>query len=419
MLFIYLPQLYATRPGMYSPLGVMILASMLEKSNIEVGIKNYSHLSVSQAIEDLPPRRVYGITCTSLELPSANKFSKLIKEKYPESKVILGGPGTISDEFVDWNYVDSIVKGEAELVIMEIIEDVRDSSLKKIYKGRPILDLNGLPFPARHLGGFGCNIFSWDTGDDRSAVLLTGRGCPFNCAFCASRFLNKRLIRYRSVDNVIQEIREIKETYGIRQFRILDEMLNAKKKRIYEFCEKVESLDIHWRLPLRVRPLDLDMLRTMRKAGCREVSFGVESFDKNVLKMLNKETTPRDNARALFLSHEAGLVTRCFILIRTPGQTEKTIPINIKYLEVVPYDLITCSTLIPFPGCDIWFNPEKYNIEIMDRDLEHYNMWSYGPKGEVKWPDIIRPLDRDLETFNKEAEEMKVFLKSTGKWNVG
>lgn len=419
MLFIYLPQLYATRPRMYTPLGAMILASILEKNDIETEIKNYSYFSMDQAIEDLPPRNIYGLTCTSLDLPTANKFSKLIKKKYSESKVILGGPGTITEEFVDWEYVDSIVKGEAELIILRIMEDVRNDSLKKIYIGQPVLELDNLPFPARHLGGFGCNIFSWDTGDDQSAVLMTGRGCPFNCAFCASRFLNKGLVRFRSIDNVVQEIREIKETYGVRQFRIIDEMLNAKRERLYEFCEKVEPLDIRWRLPLRVRPLDFDMLRAMKKAGCREVTLGVESFDENVLKALNKKTTPFDNARALFLSHEAGLPSRCFILTRTPGQTENTIPTNIKYLEVVPYNLVTCTTLIPFPGCDIWFNPEKYGVEILDRDLEHYNMWSYGPEGEVKWPNILRPLDRDLETFNREGEEMKAFLKSTGRWNIG
>jgi len=419
VIFIYLPHPYVTRPEMYAPLGVMILASILRNHNIDASIKNYSHFSFEEAIEDLPKKDVYGITCTSLELPDANKFSKLIKSKFPKSKVVLGGPGTLTPENVDWSSVDSVVYGEAELEIIKIYYDLKNGIYEKEYIPKFIKNLDDLPFPYRTDESIGCNIFSFNTNDNRSSVIMTGRGCPYNCCYCASKKLNKGTIRYRSIDNVIEEIREVKERFNVRQFRILDEMLNANKSRLYEFCDKVKDLDISWRLPLRVKPLDLDILKAMKRAGCKEVSFGIESFDDNVLEILNKKTTSNQNALALFLTKEVGLVTRVFLLLRTPGQTQVTMKINMKYLNIVPYDVVTCSTLVPFPGTDLWYHPEKYNIEILTKDLSLYNIWSYGPEGERDWPDIIKPLDRSLKEFNEEANEMKRYLKLTGKWNRG
>ena len=112
---IYLPHPYLKQPDAQAPLGIMYLASVIEENEFEVEIKNYSSYLTYEAIADLNESDFYGITVTSLELPQANRFAYLIKEKFPEAIIGLGGPGTYTEEFVDWSVVDTICKGEGEI----------------------------------------------------------------------------------------------------------------------------------------------------------------------------------------------------------------------------------------------------------------------------------------------------------------
>ena len=157
----------------------------------------------------------------------------------------------------------------------------------------------------------------------------------------------------------------------------------------------------------------------MFEAGCREVSFGVESFDNRVLKVLKKGATAADNAHALEIAAKAGINTRILLMIRTPGQTGKTIRENIDWLERVPFDIICCTSFVPIPGSDIWHHPDRYGIEILNRNLDDYNFYFFGANGKNKLKSIIKIKDRPLEEFNRESMEFREYLLQTGKLNTG
>jgi len=178
-------------------------------------------------------------------------------------------------------------------------------------------------------------------------------------------------------------------------------------------------LDISWRISTRVKPIDYELYKAMYEAGCKEVSFGIESFDNNVLKVLKKGTTVKDNVLALETSTKVGMTTRVLFMVRTPGQTEHTVPLNINWLERVPYDIICCTTFVPLPGSDIWLSPENYGIEIIDKNMENYNFYFFDTNGEVELKNIIDFKDRNINDVNKETEYFKEYLKSTGKLNKG
>jgi radical SAM superfamily enzyme YgiQ (UPF0313 family) len=415
--FIYLPAPYLVKPNMYAPLGIMILAAVLEAKGETVGIENYSLHSIGEAMNCLPESEIYGLTATSLEVPLANSFAKRIKRKYPKSTVILGGPGTITPEYVDKSAIDSVCIGDGEVTIQEMIHDYKNGEMKRIYYGEPLEDLDSVPFPARHLvkDKLGTNIFA-EGGGEKSTVVLTSRGCPFNCCFCST---THGKVRYRKPELVAKEIESVKKQFGITQFRFSDDMITADRARLFRLCELLGPMDITWRVSCRVKPLDREMLKAMHEAGCRELNFGVESFDNDVLTALNKRVTARENAKALVLSKEAGITTRVLTMIRTPGQTERTVSKNIWWLEWVPFDVITCTTLLPLPGSAIWKFPDWYGIEILNRNLEDYNFYFWSPEGEREWTDIIKLKHRSLEDFNREAEEFREYLKGTGKLNTG
>ena len=429
-LFLYLPHPYLKSPMAQIPLGLLYLAAVLEKQKMNVDVKNYSNHTTLTAIHDLPLADVYGITVTALELPQANMFAQKIKEKYPNSKVILGGPGTFSDEYVDWKYIDSILKGEGEITILTMLNDVLLGNLKKIYIGEPVKDLDALPFPARHLlkDNLGEHIFAGRTTYDKtfrmefkgkgSTAIITSRGCPFRCSFCSAPSLNYKM-RFRSPENIYKEIKHIYDTYKIKQYRFSDEMFTANKEHVKKICELIKPLGIVWRISARVKPLDLETLKIMKSAGCVEISFGIESFDDQVLKGLNKCTTAEDNAKAMKMAKEAGLMVRALFMIRTPYQRLETILINISWLLKVPYDTIAVTSFVPLPGSDIWENPDKYNIEILNKNLDNYNFYFYGSEGKNELKDIIKIKDRSLEEFNAESEEFRKWIEEQGKVNRG
>jgi len=423
--FIHLPHPYLRQPDAQAPIGLLYLAAILENEGVEVDVKNYSSVLTYEAISDLSKADIYGITATSLEILQANRFSHLIKEKYPNSIVGIGGPGTHSDEFIDWGVIDFICKGEGEQIITNICEDYKNRKLKKIYIGESVDNIDLLPLPARHLlrNKQGGNIFAYNKNYKQggSTILLTSRGCPYHCSFCSSPFLTNENqgIRFRSPKNVYEEVRHIIKKYGIRQFRVSDDMFTANKKRVLEICDLFSTLDIVWRISTRVKPFDKELAEALYRSGCKEVSFGIESFDNNVLKVLQKKTTAEDNYNALNICDKVGIKTRILFMIRTPGQTAETVPINIKWLERVPYTIVACTNFIPIPGSDIWFNPDKYNIEILNKNLDDYNFYFFGKYGENELKNIIKIKDRSLREFNDESRFFKEYLKSTKKLNLG
>lgn len=423
VVFLYLPHPYLNQPDAQAPIGILYLAALLEQVGIDVDVRNYSTYNTWEALEDLPKADIYGITVTSLELLQACRFAHLIKEKYYDCAVTLGGPGTFSDEFIDWGVIDSICKGDGEQAIFEMLADYADGNLQKVYQLPPFLDIDSVPFPARHFmrGKQGGTIFAYGKQykEGETTVLSTSRGCPFHCSFCSSPHFTNNRVRFRSPQNVYEEIKQVVDDYGIRQFRVSDDMFLADPKRVVEICELIGPLDIAWRISTRVKPMIPEVYKLMYEAGCKEVSFGVESFDEDVLRTLKKGTTPEENAHALIECDKIGISTRVLFMIRTPGQTDQTVRKNIEWLERIPYDIICCTSFVPIPGSDIWLNPDDYNIEILNKNLDDYNFYFFGSNGPNELKNIIKIKDRPLEEFNAESIAFKEYLLDTGKLNVG
>jgi radical SAM superfamily enzyme YgiQ (UPF0313 family) len=221
-------------------------------------------------------------------------------------------------------------------------------------------------------------------------------------------------MRYRSPQNVYDEIKHVVDTYKIKQFRFSDEMFTANPQRVKEICELIKPLGIVWRISARVKPLTKDTLIHMKKAGCVEISFGIESFDDDVLKALNKGTTAQDNANALIMAKEVGLMTRALFMIRTIGQTKDTVQKNIEWLKKVPYDTIAVTSFVPLPGTSAFDNPDKHNIEILDTDLRNYNFYFFGKDGKNELKNIIKIKNRSLKEFNDESEYFRQWIETRG-----
>jgi len=414
--FIYLPHPYLRRPSAQLPMGILMLAAMIQRDGrYSVAVRNYTSMSMEQAVADLPEARIYGITITSMEIPYALEFAEAIKGKYPEAKVIVGGPGTLTPDLLQSPCIDMAVRGEAEKAIFDIIDYFLNGHIipRRYALARDVIDLDDLPYPAREMldGSLGGDVFAYNKRyeGDQSTVILSSRGCPYNCAFCAAPALTST-VRYRSVDSVIGEMRYVIAKYGIRQFRFSDDLFTSNKQRVLDMCKEIKWLDVAWRVSARVKPLDEEMLVAMKGAGCKELSFGIESFDDDVLSLLSKRATADDNVRALQLCDEVGMGARMLLMIGTPGQTPETIRLNKYYISRVPHTIVSCTAFVPIPGSDVWYKPDKYGVEILSRDMRDYNFYFFGPDGMNDLKPVIKLKDRPLDEFVQESAEFRQWL---------
>jgi len=205
---------------------------------------------------ELPDAEIYGLTGTVLDARSCHVVANKIKKRDKWAKVILGGPITLSPKHIDRSLFDSLVVGEGEHIIFEILRDF--PRLAGMYRASRIEDLDSLPFPARDLleGQLGGDVFANRENyfEGGSTVFVTSRGCPYDCVFCASPRLWGRHLIYRSPEKIAEEIDEVSLKFGVRQFRFSDDTVTANQNQLQGLSELLQWQDVAWRASIRVKP---------------------------------------------------------------------------------------------------------------------------------------------------------------------
>lgn len=416
------PHPYLVNPEAQAPLGLLyVAAAARELGEAEV---SFVDLRAQQpeggdwfAALDLPEADIYGITGTCLDVRMVNMVARSIKARDRGARVVVGGPLSLSRELIDPD-VDAVVHGEGEHAILDVMNDW--PRLERDYFAERITDLDALPMPARDLLGenLGGGVFAGgkEYFAGGSTVLSTSRGCPSACHFCASVNIWKRRVYYRSAESVRQEIDHVVSEYGVRQLRFSDDNLTCNRPRLEELCEVLKGRKIAWRCSIRVKPNDVAMFEMMKAAGCTEVCFGIESGDQNVLHALNKGTKVEHNREAVENAHAAGLDVRLLMMCGCPGETVRTVDRNIAFLESVAgkYDALALTNFTPLPGTRVASHPDECGCEILDDDIDKFNVVFYGPEGERKWENLVRPVGLTVEQLDENKRRMREYAKSTG-----
>ena len=374
MCLINPPHPELVNPHAQDALGLLYLAAIVEQNGQRVKIINLSGAGRNPADWTLPPAGAYGITGTFLDIAMVNAVAEEVRRLYPLAPILVGGPVALSAEELHRNRINCIVKGEAENAIMYLLDKIKHDS-HVFHKADAPPDLDDLPLPARHLwpGSTGGDIFieGHNYFGGGTTTILTSRGCPYKCGFCASPALVSRKIRMRSAASVVAELEACVRDFGIHQFRFSDEHFTAGRDHAIEVCRGImrsrilEHGDaIAWRASVGVRPNDLDLFQMMRGGGCREISFGVESADPAVLDMICRKGGPADAKAAIQNARAAGMKTKALMMVGTPGETKETMIHNLRFIRTGQFDAVAITIFTPIPGSDIWENPGKYKCEI-------------------------------------------------------
>jgi len=418
---------FKRKPIKRLPIGLAYIAANIEKAghttNVIDAESDDLNLNDIQSILLSQGPDAIGITCTTPLFPIASKIADMAKQICPNSKIILGGPhiNALAEESLSLSKnADFVVIGEGDITFIELInalnrpeeyDHIPGIGYRKkgeiiINKTRPMVEtLDDLPFPAREK--FPLEKYrDPDKYNEPYTLLVTSRGCPYKCIFCGSAATWGRTVRFRSADNVIEEIDEIVNKYHIRNITFSDDTFTLKKDRMIKICEKIvqNKYNINFICSSRINTIDEERLTTLAAAGCREITFGVESGDANIIKIISKNINLQDVKPAFDLVKKFGIRVHSSYIIGNPEDTHETINKTINFAIKSGTDAAQFSLSTPYPGTPLWqmaiekkkLNTNNYaqfkwyysvvaNLsKVSDEDLIHYQKKAYQKFSEVK-----------------------------------
>ncbi|MEE8402139.1 MAG: radical SAM protein, partial [Candidatus Hydrothermarchaeaceae archaeon] len=340
------------------PLGLGYLASavldMAEIFVIDEGVEEFS----IEGVREMDPD-VIAITATT---PSFQRAEEIVNAlNGTGAKIVMGGthatfmPGEALNAGAD-----IVVRGEGEATFREIIEGRALSDIDGVSwtDGTKIVhnpdrglieDLDGIPFPAHSY---------FPTEKYGIMSIATSRGCPYSCSYCSAARFWRRKVRYRSPENVLEELRLIKGL-GFDLVRFMDSTFTLDKRRATHICRLIieEGLDIKWSCETRADALDDELLKALAESGCTLICIGVDSACDDVLSE-NKRNIDALTIRTAFEKIKRhGLHTRAYITFGLPGETDKSVEETVKFLDDVRPDQILLSLATAYPGTDLWGGP--------------------------------------------------------------
>jgi len=323
-----------------------------------------------------------GISANTINIYYAADLAERLKKADPKITVIVGGPHmtAVPEETLKrFPDIDIGVIGEGEDTIVELLSALESSSGLKSVRGlifrngaefvitekRPfIMDLDRLAPPAFDLLPDFKKYYkppAWSMHAKTSALLITSRGCPSQCTFC-DRAVFGNVCRAHSTEYVMKLIRDLYNNYGVRHLRLNEDNLLIFRKRLEEICNTIidEKLDISWSCFARVDFVDADILRLMKRAGCWQISYGIESGEQRILDEEKKHLKLEQIERAVRLTKRFGIRVVGFNMIAHPLETVESMKKTIDFNKRIGVDDFKAEFLIPFPGTELNRTAEQY-----------------------------------------------------------
>jgi len=382
------------------PLGLAYIASSLREDAHDVVVysQDIHHYSEEHLTKYLDENRFdvvgVGIVGGYYQYAKIKKISKAINSSKHRPIYILGGHGPTPEPefFLSRTQADIIVMGEGEATIVELLNNIdnlkdikgiayRDGKSIFVNERRELIkDIDTIPFPAWDL--FPIEIhrlirFSNCTPSDFIMPVLSGRGCPYKCAFC---YRMEKGFRKRKHDCIISEVEELKSKYGINYVMFLDELLMISEKRTVQFCKDIidSKIGVKWYCNGRLNYAKKDVLQIMKEAGCIFVNYGIEAYDDDVLRKMNKQLTTKEIVDGIENTIKVGISPGFNMIFGNIGDNAEVLKKNVEFLK--KYDdcsqLRTIKPVTPYPGSPLYYHAiEKGLLEgVVDfYDNKHVN----------------------------------------------
>lgn len=368
------------------PLGIAYIAAVLEQNKIDVEIIDAAALEMSWETLEAEIRKanpgMVAVTALTPTISKALQTARLAKKTCPEATVVMGGyhPSFNHQEMLDKDYVDIVVIGEGEYTFPELVRTLEEGGDLKEVKGiaygdvvtpsRPlIMDLDELPFPARHL--LPMEHYKILNMKLHTATLISGRGCPMQCSFCASAALHGNKLRMRSAKNVVDEMEHLINDHEAGMIAFMDDTFTLKPSRVAEICDEIikRDIDVYWGCTARADTLSDELLHKLSESGCITLFLGVESADQQQLDRVNKQLTIDKIRQAFKLARKNHIRTIASVVLGMPGDTRESIERTIKFARELNPSYAVFSLATPYPGT-------RFYQEAVQKNLIKVKDWS-------------------------------------------
>jgi len=351
------------------PIGLYSVGAVLKDNDYDVDILNWHdiHKRPQEIEETLLAKKpdVIGFSILHANRWGGIEIARTAKGLDPTVKIVFGGIGAsfLWEHFLrHFPEIDFVVLGEGEFTFLSLIkylekekeeklEDIRgiayrkNGNIERTEEAETLQNLDVLPIPARY--------FAY-------RHVASSRGCPWNCTFCGSPQFWGRKVRFRSPEHFVREL-EILYQKGIAFFYFSDDTFTMNKKRVIEICQRIieRGLDITWYAISRVNDVNGDVLAWMRKAGCIQISYGIESGSEKIRDSLNKEIKKYQIKKAFSLTTKYGILPRAYFIYGCPGETGETIQDTLDLIqEIKPLSAIF-YILDLYPGTRLYSDAQQ------------------------------------------------------------
>jgi anaerobic magnesium-protoporphyrin IX monomethyl ester cyclase len=361
-----------------TPYGLFSLAAQAIRAGHQVKVLNLSAHPWSQVerVVAALDADLFGMSCWTANRRGVGMAAELIRRVHPSAHIVVGGPHAtpFARELLRHHpAIDTVSLGESELTFLELIDRLEQGASTTGIAGtafrvgdqielgpdRPsIRDLDSLASPHDYFG---------------THILMTSRGCPWQCTFCGAETTWGRGFRGHSVEYVVDAIESALEKLPVKMIQIKDDTFTANRKRALQICREIRrrGLQFFWSCDTRVDVLSEELLLEMRLAGCQRLSLGVESGSDRILQNIDKKITAQEIIEASSLAKSVGIQVRFYMMLGNRGETEETFRETLAFLDVARPHQYIFSCLSIYPGTldfqeavkQGWLDPEVFFTE--------------------------------------------------------
>ena len=333
--------------------------------------------------------------------------------------------------------IDFTIKGEGEIAFPMLIEALSGTdrqydqvaglafrTANEVVINPPsfITDLDALEYPWRvlnpvdyiHGRGHGFMAKKLPT-----APIMTSRGCPNRCTFCAGPSLLGHKLRLRDPKKVVDEIQYLMSEFGIKEVQIIDDNFSFHREHVVQACEEILSrgLDIPWSLPNGVRAdrIDYPLLKLMKESGCYYLAFGIEFGSERMLKMTRKSLSLEKAKQSVREAQQLGYITQGFFLMGHPQETKEDALATTNLAREMALDRLSINLAVPLPGSELFdYYVERGYLNIDTVDWEQFAGPQFIPNTEfLPYKDVIHLLRSGYARFYMSPHRVIRYLLKT------
>jgi len=446
-----------TEHDSHYPLGLAYLQSYIEHHrpnkdefmNLYLNNVDYRtcYSTLKKALKEFKPD-IFGISIMTHSRVSAFRMIEYAHEHHPDAQIVLGGIHVtiMWKQIVEKYPYVIVVRGEGEETFNKLVETLEkkdkidnipglawhDGKEIKTTGSPPLIeDISTLPFPKHEL---------FVNEGKTIANLLTSRGCPYKCNFCVLDWMSRRKVRFRSGDNIADEVQMILEKFpSIKTIWIHDDAFMINKDRTIEFCDAIieRGIKTQFIASARFRPISEEVVRKMEQAGFVQVLFGLESGADNVISGMRKGITKEHVRYGMELFAKTNMKATAFLIAGLPGETDETIQETIDFVQEIQninylyYDDMGVAAI--YPGTEMYTMAratEKINDDywLTDGDVPMYTIENGGVhtlekleemKRKIRQAVALRYLFDDPEAFLVQRKLIPSILKYAQQHNLG